>query len=60
VQQAARVLKVTLFALQVASLVTLLPLSRLEELGAMLPISEVKAVAGCIVPRIGTALCWEV
>jgi hypothetical protein len=44
VQQAARVLKVTLFALQVASLVTPLPLPRLAELGELLPVSDAKAV----------------
>jgi hypothetical protein len=48
VQQAARVLKVTLFALQVASLVTPLPLPRLAELGELLPISDAKAVAGAL------------
>jgi hypothetical protein len=48
VQQAARALKVTLFALQVASLVTPLPLPRLAELGELLPISDAKAVAGAL------------
>jgi hypothetical protein len=48
VQQAARVLKVTLFALQVASLVTPLPLPRLAELGDLLPVSDAEAVAGAL------------
>jgi hypothetical protein len=48
VQQAARVLKVTLFALQVASLVTPLPLPRLAELAELLPTSDAQAVAGAL------------
>jgi hypothetical protein len=48
VQQAARVLKVTLFALQVASLVTPLPLPRLAELAELLPVADAKAVAGAL------------
>jgi hypothetical protein len=48
VQQAARALKVTLFALQVASLVTPLPLPRLAELGELLSVSDAKAVAGAL------------